>query len=199
MSRIGLAWGTSSFVNDRQAWADARRFFSQLAAPLGVYLVSGSPPVDQEHAVSRILEGLPVRWLRDEKTTLKHGANLIDLVGVSCTHRPFSDGPKLEAALGEATRRFTVLLHHTPDLAPQAAKAGVDLQLSGHTHGGQVRLPLIGALYTSSLYGKKFEQGRRQVDGMTLYVTRGIGLEGRGAPRVRLLCRPEVTVWEISA
>jgi predicted MPP superfamily phosphohydrolase len=71
------------------------------------------------------------------------------------------------------------------------------LQLSGHTHGGQVRLPLFGALYAGSLYGKRFESGRRQVGEMTLYVTRGLGLEGKGAPRVRFLCPPEMILWEI--
>jgi predicted MPP superfamily phosphohydrolase len=69
--------------------------------------------------------------------------------------------------------------------------------LSGHTHGGQVRLPWFGALVTSSLYGKAFEMGRYQLAGLTLYVTRGIGLEGSAAPRARFLCPPEVIVWEI--
>jgi len=44
---------------------------------------------------------------------------------------------------------------------------------------------------------RRFEAGRRQVDEMTLYVTRGLGLEGKGAPRVRFLCPPEIILWEI--
>jgi predicted MPP superfamily phosphohydrolase len=90
------------------------------------------------------------------------------------------------------------LLYHTPDLAPEAAEAGVDLQLSGHTHAGQVRLPGYGALYAGSLYGKRFEAGRIRVGEMTLYVTRGIGLEGKGAPRVRFLAPPEIILWELT-
>jgi hypothetical protein len=70
--------------------------------------------------------------------------------------------------------------------------------LSGHTHGGQVRIPGMGAVYPSSLYGKRFEAGRYLLDRMTLYVSRGIGMEGLGAPRVRFLCPPEITLWEIS-
>jgi uncharacterized protein len=73
------------------------------------------------------------------------------------------------------------------------------LQLSGHTHGGQVRLPFYGALFTASLYGKVFEAGRYKLKDLTLYITRGLGLEGAGAPRVRFLCPPEITLWEISA
>ena len=112
------------------------------------------------------------------------------------------DGPRLCRVLRSARaetedRRFAILLYHTPDLAPEAAEAGVDLLLCGHTHGGQVRLPLYGAVVTSSLYGKAFEIGRRQIGGLTLYVTRGLGMEGSGAPRVRFLCPPEVVLWEI--
>jgi predicted MPP superfamily phosphohydrolase len=50
---------------------------------------------------------------------------------------------------------------------------------------------------TSSLYGKAFEMGRYQVGDMTLYVSRGIGMEGSGAPRVRFLCPPEIVSWEV--
>ena len=93
---------------------------------------------------------------------------------------------------------FTILLYHSPDLAPQAAGLDIDLQLSGHTHGGQVRLPGLGAIVTGSLYGRRFQSGKYSLGNMTLYITRGIGLEGAGAPRVRFLCPPEITVWEIS-
>ncbi|MCA1553353.1 MAG: metallophosphoesterase, partial [Chloroflexi bacterium] len=90
---------------------------------------------------------------------------------------------------------FTILLYHSPDLAPQAAALGtIDLQLAGHTHGGQVRLPFYGALLTSSLYGKQLEMGLYQLRDMLLYVSRGVGLEGMGAPRARFRCRPEVTL-----
>ncbi len=108
------------------------------------------------------------------------------------------DGPRLQTLLGAGPRdTITLLLYHTPDLAPEAAAAGIDLQLSGHTHGGQVRLPLFGALYAASLYGKRYEVGRLSEGGLTLYVTRGVGLEGKGAPRVRFLCPPEIVLWEL--
>ena len=125
-------------------------------------------------------------------------------MGLRCTHKPFVDGPRLRAVLAAARQPappasppFTVLLYHTPDLAPEAAEAGVDLQLSGHTNAGQVRLPGYGALYAASLYGKSFESGRIEQDELTLYVTRGIGMEGKGAPRVRFLAPPEIILWEL--
>ena len=108
-----------------------------------------------------------------------------------------------ETALGESLRgaspsEFLVYLYHTPDLAPELAGRGVDLAVAGHTHGGQVRLPLYGAILTLSRFGKRFEAGPYEVDGMRLHVNRGIGMEAHGLPRVRFLCRPEITVVEIA-
>lgn len=188
-----------SYTRDALAQEHARSVLAELDAPLGVYVVSGSPAVDPPEVVSKLVQGLDnLRWLRQEIATIEHEGKRLDILGLDCTHRPFVDAPNLYATLnGNGPERFRILLYHTPDLAPEAAEAGIDLQLSGHTHGGQVRLPFYGALYAGSLYGKAFEAGRRQVGNLTLYVSRGIGLEGGGAPRVRFNCPPEVVLWEI--
>jgi len=187
-----------SSVDDPVAWEAVRKFLSQLSAPLGVFVVAGTPAVDRIELLPRLFSGTGVRWLDDETVTIEGEGWAIELVGVRCTHKPFEDAPRLARLLKQDRDRFCILLYHTPDLAPEASQMRIDLQLSGHTHGGQIRLPLYGALYASSLYGKLFEAGRYSLGGLTLYVTRGIGMEGRGAPRVRFLCPPEVTVWEIS-
>ena len=195
-----------SYLDDPRALAAARTVLAELHAPLGVYAVSGSPAVDLPALVPQVLAGLDnIRWLQDEVVHLPYAGGHIDVVGLTCTHRPFVDGPRLREVLAAAypgqsasERPFTILLYHTPDLAPDAAEAGIDLQLSGHTHGGQVRLPFYGALFAGSLYGKSFEAGRIQQNGLTLYVSRGIGLEGKGAPRVRFLTPPEIIMWELS-
>ena len=191
-----------SYLNDARAWEAAQTVLRQLHAPLGVYAVSGSPAVDRPPVVENVLAGMGnIRWLQDEIVTISHGGQRIDLVGITCTHKPFVDGPRLQSVLAASRAGgdtpLTILLYHTPDLAPEAAEAGIDLQLSGHTHGGQVRLPGYGALFAGSLYGKRFESGRMLVGRMVLYVTRGIGMEGKGAPRVRFLTPPEVILWEI--
>jgi predicted MPP superfamily phosphohydrolase len=77
---------------------------------------------------------------------------------------------------------------------PQAVAHGLNLYLCGHTHGGQVRLPIYGALLTSSQLGKRYEMGHYREDDTHLYVSRGLGLEGLSAPRVRFLCPPEMTL-----
>jgi predicted MPP superfamily phosphohydrolase len=73
----------------------------------------------------------------------------------------------------------------------------VDLYLAGHTHGGQLRLPVYGAMFTATTVGKRYEMGRYDVDGLTLYVSRGIGMEGKGAPRARFLCPPEIVCIDV--
>jgi predicted MPP superfamily phosphohydrolase len=84
-----------------------------------------------------------------------------------------------------------VLLAHEPDYADTVAADGrVCLQLSGHSHGVQVRVPFLGPLVLPYL-ARKYHAGLYAVGDMRLYVNRGVGLV---APAVRLNCRPEVTL-----
>ena len=187
----------TSYVQDPLAWEACRWVLARLSAPLGAFVVSGTSSSDPPEVMAELVRGLPVRWLQDERVRVEFEGGSLELIGLSCTHRPFLERPRLEALVREGSTDFRILLYHTPDLAPDAAELGVDLMLSGHTHGGQVRLPLVGALFASSLYGKAFEMGRYALNGMTLYVTRGVGLEGYMAPRLRFLCPPEIVLWEL--
>ena len=94
---------------------------------------------------------------------------------------------------------FTLLLFHSPELAYEAAGHGIDLYVGGHTHGGQLRLPLYGAIVTASRHGKRFEAGHYRVNSTEMYVTRGVGMEGHGAPPLRFLAPPEVVFIELVA
>ncbi|MHC5054026.1 MAG: metallophosphoesterase [Planctomycetota bacterium] len=120
--------------------------------------------------------------------------------GVRVFGAGYLDAAALERGrAGLDPKRLNVCLTHAPGIIPQASAAGFDLYLCGHTHGGQVRLPLWGALVTLAVHGKRFECGRYEVGGMTAYVTRGVGLEGgRIAPRVRFLCAPEIVLIELA-
>jgi predicted MPP superfamily phosphohydrolase len=89
-----------------------------------------------------------------------------------------------------------VLLAHEPDYADEVATTGrVGLQLSGHTHGGQVRIPGWGAPVLPWL-GKKYDAGLFRVNGMHLYVNRGVGMI---PPYVRFNCRPEITLITLAS
>lgn len=87
----------------------------------------------------------------------------------------------------------TIALWHEPDLAEKMVPYSPLIMLSGHTHGGQVRLPFIGELAAPKL-GKKYVAGMFDVNGMLLYVCRGIGMY---RPPVRFNCRPELAIIEV--
>ena len=105
----------------------------------------------------------------------------------------------VSTALKTATSKgnFAIVLYHYPDLIEEVSKENIDLYFAGHTHGGQVRLPFYGALVTLSKFGKKYEAGLYHVGNTALYVSRGIGMEGSIAPRIRFLCRPELAIIDV--
>jgi len=186
-----------SSIRDKNAWADLREVLQDWKAPFGVYGVTGSPAVDLPENFPEILKGTPVQLLADKTVTITKDGLSLDVLGLECTHMPHADYPRLKRMLEECKPGFRILLHHSPDLAPQIQDLDIDLQLAGHTHGGQVCLPFIGPIFTGSLYGLTFKSGRYQLKNLTLYITRGLGLEGLSAPRVRFLCPPEVVMWDI--
>ncbi|MGQ9560419.1 MAG: metallophosphoesterase [Candidatus Oleimicrobiaceae bacterium] len=95
------------------------------------------------------------------------------------------------AARAVPPEKFMLLLAHSPDMAKAAEDMGIDLVLAGHTHGGQVRLPLVGALYSQTALGRKYAAGLFSFRKTKLYVNRGIG---NALLPFRFLCRPEITV-----
>ena len=191
-----------SFTHDAQAQSEARQLAGRLCdlAAGSVYAVTGSPPVDQPGVVPEVFEGLPITWLLDRVESASIKGQRFRLAGLHCEGKRSIDAPRLQHLLSDNTDdSFTLLLYHTPDLIPEAADLGVDLYLCGHTHGGQVRLPIFGALVTSSAFWKRYEMGWYQKHKTVMYVSRGLGLEGLGAPRVRFLASPEVVLWTLSA
>ncbi len=137
------------------------------------------------------LDELGVRSLRNERVEIRHRGAVLDLAGVNdLTGTTMDEGPDFAAALGGRDgSRTTVLLAHQPVQAVQAARHGVDLQLSGHTHGGQmVPFNLVIPLQQPVV------SGLGTVDGVQVYVTRGAGFWG---PPIRVGAPPEITMLEL--
>jgi len=104
--------------------------------------------------------------------------------------------PSIEDALnGTSPDLFTLLLAHEPDYADTAINYPIDVQLSGHSHGGQVQLPFIGHLYTPA-YAEKYVEGKYLLnhDQFTLFVNKGIGTTRLP---YRFLCKPEIHVYTL--
>ena len=187
-----------SSVYDPATQAGIHALLAELQAPLGVYAITGSPPVDVPEIVPSIFADLHLHWLDDAAIRLTWEGQPLWLLGVRCTRDEQRDGAALARLLADVPPgEPTLLLYHTPDLMPEATAGGVTLYLAGHTHGGQLRLPFYGALATSSKWGKRYEMGRFSAGATTLYVSRGLGMEGLGAPRARLLSPPELILWTL--
>ncbi len=190
-----------SYTDDPQAKNDIRLLLSAWRAPLGVYCVPGTPAVESLARVREFVAGLDnLTLLTNDWVTVGTACGALHILGMITTHDLPTDREALAHMMESAPAGGAkLLLTHSPDIAPEAAAAGFDLYVCGHTHGGQIRLPLIGALATASHWGRRFVMGRYQVKQMSLYTSRGIGMEGLGAPRARLLCPPEVILWEMIA
>jgi predicted MPP superfamily phosphohydrolase len=189
-----------SYVNEPIARAEVQRILARLAAPYGVYATLGSPPVDPRDTTPSLFDGLDIRLLRDEVAVLNlPDGRTLSLLGMDCDHDLEGDARVFRQLIRLAPPdSMRVLLFHSPELMPVVKDCPVELYLCGHTHGGQARLPLYGAILTSSALGKQYEMGPYVEQGTTLYVSRGIGLEGLSAPRLRLLCPPEIILFTLS-
>jgi len=132
------------------------------------------------------------RLLQNEWVFIRKGNSQIIVAGIDDA---LLGKPDFPGTLGSLDGNdFTLLLSHAPDLADQARNFPVHLQLSGHTHGGQVKLPLIGPVILPRM-GKKYSEGFYTLsDNFSLYVNRGLGMTELP---YRFLSRPEITLFTL--
>lgn len=148
--------------------------------------------------VSSALRDNGITVLRNSFLPLEHGPARLWLAGVD---DPVEGHPDPEAAIPAAIRNRpnepVILLCHAPDYAddllPQPAGQAVSLMLSGHTHGGQVRLPLVPPVHLPVL-GRKYVEGWFRLGRLQLFVNRGLGTVGLP---VRFDCAPEITLFTL--
>jgi predicted MPP superfamily phosphohydrolase len=139
------------------------------------------------------LEELGVRMLVNEGVEIRRGGGSVWLAGVD---DPFDYRcHDLATALADApVDAFKILLAHAPEIYQDAAERGVHLYLSGHTHGGQIRLPGIGAIKHNSHCPKEFAYGLWKYEHMQGYTTSGVGCS---SVPVRFGCAPEIVIFEL--
>ncbi len=165
----------------------------KLRATYGVAAVLGNHDYySGPDKVRQALNEAGVRELPNRVWTLQRGKAALHLAGMDCA---FFGHDRLEKVLRELPQDgAAVLLAHEPDTADQsAASQRFDVQLSGHSHGGQVVLPLIGAPALPRL-GRKYPFGYYQIEQMQLLVNRGLGMVH--IP-VRFNARPEISLYEL--
>jgi predicted MPP superfamily phosphohydrolase len=157
-----LRWGSAAvaILGNHDHWQDATYLRRRLRR-LGMMV-----PINTWHRIE--VRGEPLVIIGHEGPWVKPPPDLTD-----CPREP-----------------FRLCLSHTPDNIRWARRAGVDLMLSGHVHGGQIRVPLFGSVFVPSRYGRRYDCGVFDEAPTLLHVSRGLS----GDHPVRYRCRPEVTL-----
>jgi hypothetical protein len=157
--------------------------------PLGAFAVLGNH--DYSNDAARMIDRLErngIRVLRNQAFPNAYGAGELWIVGIDDA---ILGTPDVNRAFDAVPREGpAIALWHEPDWAELAAWQGAVLQLSGHSHGGQVRLPLLGNI-AAPTGGRRFVAGLNDAAGMPVYTSRGVGIF---RPPVRFRCPPEVTL-----
>jgi hypothetical protein len=162
----------------------ARRVFSASKPRLGWFVVRGN---NDSYDFIEKLHGGGVNVLLNRAVRLDDSDGGVYLIGVDDPHRRCDD---LDAALKDVPpEAFKILLAHSPDIISSASGKGIPLILTGHTHGGQVRLPGIGAVITETRCSRKFSYGLSRLGDTVIFTTCGIGY---AILPIRIGCPPEV-------
>jgi predicted MPP superfamily phosphohydrolase len=188
-----LFQGTAPELDDQLA--ALRALLGRLEAPQGVYFVRGD--VDGGGHADRILEGTGIEVLDDEVAEVPVGDRTLRIGGTSLDFASErADAVRTDLQRTPVDGAVTILLSHRPDTVLEVPEPSrVDLTVAGHTHGGQVVLPVVGPLLTfSDVPGDVARGGLHRIDGNAIYVSPGVGLERGQAPQVRFLSRPAVGI-----
>ncbi|WP_042145130.1 metallophosphoesterase [Paucisalibacillus sp. EB02] len=143
--------------------------------------------------VQEVMEKAHFNLLKNSHQVIEIDVDRIILAGIDDV---ILGSPNLPKALQHTSPDlFTILLSHEPDFADITKQHHVDVQLSGHSHGGQVRLPFLGHLYTP-IYAEKYVEGKYtfETSNLNLFVSRGIGTTRLP---YRFFCKPEITVFTL--
>lgn len=162
----------------------------RLSAPDGALAILGNHDyLTDVDLIRQCIREAGLTELLNEAVTLGRGGSELHVAGIDDVMEGRS---RLDLVLRELPESgAAILLAHEPDFADVAAATGrFDLQLSGHSHGGQVRVPLLGKAVLPP-FSQRYTRGLHEVGGMLLYTNRGLGTVHA---RLRFGCRPEITV-----
>lgn len=168
---------------------DIAKGLSKMKSKYGIYTVLGNHDGWYGNArITKALEQNGISVLENENLKLNINGKTVYLAGVEDM---MTGNPDIEKALNN-TKAPTILLSHTPDIFP-LIEENVDLVLAGHTHGGQIRIPLIGPIFTASRYHDKYAKGLIEENGQKMIVSTGIG---ESILPIRFNCPPEIVIIE---
>ncbi|MGI8314072.1 metallophosphoesterase [Halobacillus mangrovi] len=169
---------------------------SQLSSPLGKFWIYGN----HDHGgngtekIKEVMKAGGFKLLQNSHTRIGDNKGSFILAGLDDV---MLGRPNIDEALHLVDPDiFTLLMVHEPDVADEIQHYPVDIQLSGHSHGGQVQLPIYGYMITPP-YAEKYVEGSYQLgDRLQLFVSRGVGTTRMP---YRFLCRPEISVYTLKS
>ena len=187
--------------DDVMPWDASEALVRALAERWPCYYVTGNHEYwsGRVGEICRIIEAAGVTVLDQDCAELTINGQNVNLCGIPDPYANVNTWDALTSATGDMHQEgFTVLLAHRPELIVQyAAKGAFDLVVSGHAHGGQVRIPfLVNGLFAPHQgWFPQYAGGMYEVDGTTMIVSRGLARESTAAPRI--FNRPELVLVEI--
>lgn len=188
--------------DDVLPWDDSETLVRTLAAQYPCFYVTGNHEywTDEVDEICHIIESTGVVVLDASSETLTINGQTINFCGIPDPYAQISTETTLQRAVSDIDfEAFTILLAHRPELIGKYAATGnFDLVVSGHAHGGQVRIPgvLNGLFAPNQGFFPEYAGGQYQVEGTTLIVSRGLARESTRLPRI--FNRPELVVVEIN-
>jgi predicted MPP superfamily phosphohydrolase len=189
----GIAVLTGDYVDSRASEiAPVARVFSQIRTEYGIFGCMGNHDLfDDYPVITKAMREKGIRMLDNESAVIKADGDVLNVLGVGDRDRRYNLARFDQALEGVDPDGFKVVLAHRPNLFPEAVKAGIDLQLSGHTHGGQVGIKLGPFSFSPADFVGKYSLGHYEEGKSQLYVNPGVGMVF--AP-VRFGIRPEITL-----
>jgi uncharacterized protein len=185
---------TGDYITDRADKAEAMltNAFKQLKATDGVVGIMGNHDREEDKdrmAIERVFVEAKVNLLNNAVYSIDKNGHKLNIAGVDDVFFNYADLPSTIVQLPPTGTN--ILLAHEPDFIDTAAATHkFSLQLSGHSHGGQIVVPFLPRI--SPHLAKKYTHGHYNVNGTQLYVSSGVGTTG--LPQARINCRPEISV-----
>jgi hypothetical protein len=182
---------TGDFGHEPNRWEQTadlvRRLLAPVYPPCGTYAVLGN----HDHPMLAEQVDLNLTFLRDANITLRRNEVPITIAGVEQTD--YNRGTLEKTLAARFGKNPVILLAHYPSTVYEIEDSQeVGLQLSGHTHGGQIRLPFLGCLWTNDGIPTRYSRGLHRVNGVPLHVSPGIGVSG--PIPLRFQCPPELSL-----
>lgn len=190
------------FVDSRRTNFEISLRFAQMALPIApIYYVVGNHEArltDEFSQFEQQLTQYGVTVLRNEEMLIHRNGQTIRLIGIDDPMVVTNKKGENEAVILHALSAFpidpsqyTILLSHRPELFDAYCQNQIDLALTGHNHGGLIRLPWIGGLYAGGQFFPQYDAGLFEKDGTTMYLSRGAG---NSSYTFRINNRPEIAI-----